>query len=80
MVRTGRDGTHMTKKRGNPNWCKPQPFGPLPMITAFEQTAKMFELLPEQYIHSIALKEWVRANKHDKFVPERLLDAWGFDD
>lgn len=39
----------------------------------------MFKLLPEQYVHSAALKDWVRANKHNKFVPECLLKAWGFD-
>lgn len=40
----------------------------------------MFKLLPEEYVHSAALKDWVRANKHNKFVPEGLLQAWGFDD
>jgi len=49
------------------------------MPSAFEQTVKIFKLSPEQYVDSAALKEWVLANKHNKFVPEQLLDAWGFD-
>ncbi len=49
------------------------------MPSAFEQTVKIFKLSPEQYVDSVALKEWVLANKHNKFVPEQLLEAWGFD-
>lgn len=70
----------MVKRRGNPNWCSPQPFGALVAPSAFEQAVKIFKLLPEQYVDSTALKEWVRTNKHNKFVPEDLLKAWGFDD
>ncbi|PYX91666.1 MAG: hypothetical protein DMG67_09400 [Acidobacteria bacterium] len=69
----------MAKRRGNPNWCNPQPFDSLAMPSAFEQTVKIFKLSPEQYVDSAALKEWVLANKHNKFVPEQLLEAWGFD-
>jgi len=72
-------GAHMAKRRGNPNWCNPQPFDSLAMPSAFEQTVKIFKLSPEQYVDSAALKEWVLANKHNKFVPEQLLEAWGFD-
>jgi hypothetical protein len=69
----------MAKRRGNPNWCNPQPLASFVMPSAFEQTVKVFKLSPEQYVDSAALKEWVRANKHNKFVPEQLLEAWGFD-
>jgi hypothetical protein len=70
----------MAKRRGNPNWCNPQPSASLAAPSAFEQAVKTFKLLPEEYLHSAALKDWVRANKHNKFVPEHLLEAWGFDD
>lgn len=56
------------------------PFVSVPAPSAFEQTVERFKLLPEQYVDSVVLKEWVWANRHDKFVPEQLLDAWGFDD
>jgi hypothetical protein len=35
-------------------------------------------LRPDQYLSSTALKEWVRSNKDDKYVPSDLLKAWGF--
>jgi len=33
---------------------------------------------PEQYKSSVRLKEWVRKNKDDKYVPPELLKHWGF--
>ena len=41
---------HMAKRRGNPNWGKPEPIGPVvPTITSFEQVVKEFKLTPDQY-------------------------------
>jgi hypothetical protein len=70
----------MAKKRGNPNWGKPEPLGPAtPIITEFEQAVRKFNLLPEQYIRSIRLREWASRNKNSKYIPEPLLEAWGFE-
>jgi hypothetical protein len=65
------------KRRGNPNWGKPeQPVAPT--VTGFAQIVREFNLQPDQYMTSTLLREWVRLNKNSKFVPEPLLEAWGF--
>src|ERR1700758_5372417 len=41
----------MAKRRGNPNWGKPEPIGPVvPTVTSFEQVVKEFKLTPDQYV------------------------------
>ena len=73
-------GLIMAKRRGNPNWGKPEPIGPVvPTVTSFEQAVKEFKLQPDQYVRSIRLREWARRNKNSKFIPESLLQAWGFE-
>ena len=70
----------MGKRRGNPNWGKPEPIGPvIPTVTSFEQAVKEYKLLPDQYIRSTRLREWARRNKNSKYIPEPLLEAWGFE-
>jgi hypothetical protein len=70
----------MAKRRGNPNWGKPEPIGPIvPTVTSFEQVVKEFKLTPDQYIRSTRLREWARRNKNSKYIPESLLEAWGFE-
>ena len=70
----------MAKRRGNPNWGKPEPIGPVvPVVTSFEQAVKEFKLLPDQYLRSTRLREWARKNKNSKYIPEPLLEAWGFE-
>ncbi len=70
----------MAKRRGNPNWGKPEPNGPvIPTITEFEKVTREFNLQPDQYIRSIHLREWASRNKNSKFIPEPLLEAWGFE-
>lgn len=67
----------MVKRRGNPNWCSPLPFQSSASPSAFEQVIGIFKLLPEQYVERYGIKkEWVRINKHNKFIPEDLLKAW----
>jgi hypothetical protein len=71
---------NMAKRRGNPNWGKPEPIGPVvPTVTSFEQVVKEFKLTPDQYIRSTRLREWARRNKNSKYIPEALLEAWGFE-
>jgi hypothetical protein len=75
-----KDITSMAKRRGNPNWGKPEPIGPVvPTVTSFEQIVKEFKLPPDQYIRSTRLREWARRNKNSKYIPEALLEAWGFE-
>jgi hypothetical protein len=70
----------MAKRRGNPNWGKPDPIGPvIPTITEFQRVTREFKLQPEQYVRSTRLREWARHNKNSKFIPEALLEAWGFE-
>jgi hypothetical protein len=75
-----KDSKSMAKRRGNPNWGKPEPIGPVvPTVTSFEQIVKEFKLSPDQYIRSTRLREWARRNKNSKYIPEALLEAWGFE-
>ncbi|MFZ2002374.1 MAG: hypothetical protein WAU73_23540, partial [Candidatus Sulfotelmatobacter sp.] len=70
----------MAKRRGNPNWGKPEPIGPVvPTITEFEQVVREYKLTPDQYLRSTRLREWARRNKNSKYIPEPLLEAWGFE-
>ena len=70
----------MAKRRGNPNWGKPEPIGPVvPTVTSFESITKEFKLPPDQFIRSTRLREWARRNKNSKYIPEALLEAWGFE-
>jgi len=70
----------MKRRRGNPNWGKPELGGPIvPVITEFEKAASTYKLSPEQYVQSAELREWARRNKNSKFIPEALLKAWGFE-
>jgi predicted metal-binding protein len=73
-------GIFMAKRRGNPNWGKPEPIGPIvPTITEFEQVVREYKLTPDQYLRSTRLREWARRNKNSKYIPEPLLEAWGFE-
>jgi hypothetical protein len=46
--------------------------------TTFDHVVENLGLSPEDYVASSALKEWVRLNKDEKYVPLDLLEAWGF--
>ena len=50
-----------------------------PTITEFEQIVREFKLQPNQYIRSTRLREWASRNKNSKYIPEPLLEAWGFE-
>jgi hypothetical protein len=58
----------------------PNEFGITPEgVSAFEHVVRHLHLSPSEYASSRELKEWVRRNKDHKYVPSRLLEAWGFD-
>ncbi len=70
----------MTTRRGNPNWGKPELLGLVtPAITEFARIVREFDLKPDQYVHSSRLREWANRNKNSKYIPEFLLEAWGFE-
>ena len=79
-ITLSKETNSMAKRRGNPNWGKPEPIGPVvPTVTSFEVIVKEFKLSPDQYIRSTRLREWARRNKNSKYIPEALLEAWGFE-
>ena len=70
----------MAKRRGNPNWGKPEPIGPVvPTVTSFEQIVKELRTQPGPVTRSTRLREWARRNENSKYIPEALLEAWGFE-
>jgi hypothetical protein len=69
----------MAKKRGNPNWGKPDIRVPSVAPTSFEDVVKKLRLSPADYEGSLQLKEWVRKNKDQKYIPNDLLKLWGFE-
>lgn len=70
----------MKRKRGNPNWGKPATHSAAEVQpSSFEQVVRKLRLSPDQYLGSVQLKEWVRKNKDQKYVPLDLLKAWDFE-
>jgi hypothetical protein len=47
-------------------------------VSSFDAKVRALELSPAQYLASTPLKDWVRINRKNKFVPPELLQAWGF--
>jgi len=47
--------------------------------TSFEEVVKKLRLSPAEYEGSARLKEWVRKNKDQKYIPDDLLKLWGFE-
>jgi hypothetical protein len=69
----------MAKKRGNPNWGKPDMHAAPIVPTSFEEVVKKLRLSPAEYEGSLPLKEWARNNKDQKYIPDDLLKLWGFE-
>ena len=68
----------MAKKRGNPNWGKPElNIIPYTGASSFEEVVRKLRLSPAEYEGSIQLKAWVQKNKDHRYVPSSLLQAWG---
>lgn len=68
----------MPKKRGNPNWGKPDPATSV-SPSSFEAVVKRLRLSPAEYTNSAALKDWAWKNKDHKYIPDDLLKFWGFE-
>ena len=69
----------MSKRAGNPNWGKPEMTAPVVTVTEFEKLVTALNLTPDQYVGSEELKTWAAKNKNLRYVPEPLLEAWGFE-
>ena len=65
---------HVSRNFTKPEAIKPLAFSP----SSFERLVKALNISPEEYQSSSELKEWVRRNKDDKYVPTGLLEAFGF--
>jgi hypothetical protein len=48
--------------------------------SSFDHVVAILGICPDQYKDSLPLKEWVRRNKDQKYVPTELLKHWGFED
>jgi hypothetical protein len=60
--------------RGNPNWGKRVPvFHPL---SHFEREVARLKLRPQDYEHSVELRNWCQRYARSHFVPEQLLKCW----
>ena len=51
----------------------------VPTVSAFEEAVKELKLQPDQYVQSKRLRDWAWRNRNSKFIPESLLEAWGFE-
>jgi hypothetical protein len=65
-------------KAGNPNWGKPE-VAPVITITEFEKKVLELQLQPDQFVASADLREWAAKHRNTHYVPEPLLEAWGFE-
>src|SRR5579872_3215224 len=69
------DGRSKIMSSQHPNQSSITPEG----ASTFEHVVRHLHLSPEKYANSRELKEWVRRNKDEKYVPPQLLEAWDFD-
>jgi hypothetical protein len=51
----------------------------IPSESSFDQMVETLHLSPHQYEGSHELKEWVRRNKNQRYVPTEVLNAFGFE-
>ena len=67
------------RRKVNRNFKKPEAIRPITYsANSFEQIVTTLNISPEEYRSSAALKEWVRQNKDQRYVPPELLEAFGF--
>ena len=66
-----------SRRRGNAAWSSGIPAPIPPTVSEFERIVARLRLEPDEYVGSQELREWAEANKDARFVPERLLKAWG---
>jgi len=64
-------------RKGNPNWGKSETAEIV--ITEFEKMVTALNLHPDQYVSSQELRGWAAKHKNTRYIPEPLLEAWGFE-
>ena len=66
-------------RRVNKAFTNPHAFNRrIPSGNSFDEVVANLHLLPDQYQYSLTLREWVRRNKDDRYVPMEVLKAFGF--
>jgi hypothetical protein len=68
----------IVRRSVNRNFTKPGSIRPVTSPSSFEQLVKELNISPAEYRSSSELKEWVRRNKDDRYVPTEVLKAFGF--
>ncbi len=58
--------------------AKPKNEAAVQSLTSFDHVVAALGITPDQYKDSEQLKDWVRRNKDEKYVPTDLLKHWGF--
>jgi hypothetical protein len=48
------------------------------LCTEFETQVRQLQLAPEAYVYSAQLHGWCERNRNRIYIPEWLLDEWGF--
>jgi len=70
-------------RRGNPNWGKPLLDSGVihgVLATEFEILCMHLRLFTfKEMVASVRLKDWVIKNANKRYVPEKLLKAYGID-
>jgi hypothetical protein len=67
-------------RRVNKTFTNPLAFKrSVPAGNSFDEVVADLQLSPDQYRYSLALQEWVRRNKNEKYVPTEVLKTFGFD-
>jgi hypothetical protein len=62
----------------NRHFTKPGAMRRITSPSSFEQIVKELNISPGEYRSSFELKEWVRRNKDDRYVPTEVLKVFGF--
>jgi hypothetical protein len=77
---SGQEITLSKRRYANRSWGAK---GVVPMppkkAASFDEIVQNMGLSPAQYENSSELREWVRTNRGQKYVPIDLLTAWGFE-
>jgi hypothetical protein len=68
---------HKLQNKGHRNWGKPSEDIPN-TPSSFEQMVRQLKLSEKEYRSSTPLKAWAQKHKDNKYVPQDLLEAWGF--
>jgi len=67
-------------RRVNKTFTNPLAFKrSIPSGNSFDEVVAHLHLSPDQYRYSVALEQWVRRNKNDKYVPTDVLKTFGFE-